>query len=112
MVSHPLTREDGTHHLITEYERAAVVSERHVRLPLRPPLSFFADPLVPLVPPRVDAWFGFNPLACARGLVARRLRRVRSVVLWSVDFVPDRFGRGTPATRLYDRIDRLCCLHA
>ena len=112
MVSHPLTREDGTRHVITRYERGAVVGERRLRVPVRPPLSFLADPFVPVLPPRVDAWFGFNPLACARGLVARRLRRARSVVLWSVDFVPDRFGPRTPATRLYDRIDRLCCLRA
>jgi glycosyltransferase involved in cell wall biosynthesis len=112
MVSHPLTREDGMRHVITEYDRGAVVGERRVTVRLRPPLSFLADPAVPLVPSRVDAWFGFNPLACARGLVARRMGRARSVVLWSVDFVPDRFGSGTFATRVYDRIDRLCCRRA
>jgi len=32
-------------------------------------------------------------------------------VLWSVDFVPGRFGR-TPLTRLYDGLDRLCCRRA
>jgi len=30
-------------------------------------------------------------------------------MLWSVDFVPDRFGRGTLPTRIYDRLDRVCC---
>jgi glycosyltransferase involved in cell wall biosynthesis len=65
-----------------------------------------------LLPTRVDAWFGFNPLACARGLAARRTGRARRVVLWSVDFAPDRFGRGTLPTRIYDRVDRLCCRHA
>jgi glycosyltransferase involved in cell wall biosynthesis len=60
----------------------------------------------------VDVWFGFNPLACARGLVARRLGRARAVYLWSVDFVPDRFGRGSVLTRIYDRVDRLCCTNA
>src|SRR4029450_12733596 len=82
---------------------------RPARLPPRPPLSFALDPFVPLLPPRVDAWFGFNPLACARGFAARGAGRI---VLWSVDFVPDRFGPGTVATRLYDRLDRYCCEHA
>jgi phosphatidylinositol alpha-mannosyltransferase len=81
-------------------------------VPLTPPASYAADPFVPLRPPRVEAWFGFNPLACARGLVARRLGGARRVVLWSVDFVPDRFGAGTVATRIYDRLDRLCCTRA
>jgi glycosyltransferase involved in cell wall biosynthesis len=105
---HPLTPEQGTTHLVTRYSGGERVAERRVRLPLRPPASFALDPFVPLLPPRVDMWFGFNPLACARGLVARADR----VVLWSVDFVPDRFGRGTLATRIYDRLDRLCCLRA
>jgi glycosyltransferase involved in cell wall biosynthesis len=107
-VLHPLSAEQGRTHVMASYVGGERVSERHVRLPLRPPASFVLDPFVPLLPPRVDVWFGFNPLACARGLVARAGR----VVLWSVDFVPDRFGRDTLATRIYDRLDRLCCVRA
>lgn len=111
-IFHPLTPEQGTRHRITVYDNGAQVRERSVRLPLKPPASFALDPFVPLLPPHVDAWFGFNPLACARGLVARRQRRARQVVLWSVDFVPDRFGSGTLPTRVYDRLDRLSCMRA
>jgi glycosyltransferase involved in cell wall biosynthesis len=111
-IFHPLTREQGTHHRIAMYADGAQVRERNVRLPLKPPASFVLDPFVPLLPPQVDVWFGFNPLACARGLVARGQHRARRVVLWSVDFVPDRFGRGTLPTRIYDRVDRLCCVRA
>jgi glycosyltransferase involved in cell wall biosynthesis len=111
-IFHPLTPEQGTRHRITVYDNGAQVKERSVRLPLKPPASFALDPFVPLLPPHVDAWFGFNPLACARGLVARRQRRARQVVLWSVDFVPDRFGSGTLPTRIYDRLDRLSCMRA
>jgi glycosyltransferase involved in cell wall biosynthesis len=107
-IFHPLTPEQGTDHRIATYAGGHLVRERSVRAPLKPPLSFALDPFVPPLPPRVDTWFGFNPLACTRGLVARAGR----VVLWSVDFVPDRFGRGTLATRIYDRLDRLCCLRA
>jgi len=111
-IFHPLTPEQGRTHLVRTYAGGAQVRERSVRLPLRPPASFALDPFVPLFPPKVDAWFGFNPLACARGLVARRQRRAGCVVLWSVDFVPDRFGHGTLPTRIYDRVDRLCCQRA
>jgi glycosyltransferase involved in cell wall biosynthesis len=107
-VFHPLTPEQGRSHRIATYGAGAQIGERVVRFPLRPPASFALDPFVPLFPPRVDAWFGFNPLACARGFVAR----ADQVVLWSVDFVPDRFGRGTIATRIYDRLDRLSCRRA
>src|SRR5437588_2010327 len=111
-IFHPLTPEQGTRHVITRYEGGQRVDERTVRLPLRPPLSFMLDPLVPLLPERVEVWFGFNPLACARGLLARRQGRADSVFLWSVDFVPERFGPGTVRTRIYDRLDRLCCMRA
>jgi glycosyltransferase involved in cell wall biosynthesis len=111
-IFHPLSAYEGTRHVITTYAGGTRVEEHTVRLPLKPPLSYPVDPLVPIVSPRVDAWFGFNPLACARGLVDRKLGRARRVVLWSVDFTPDRFGSGGLMTRLYDRIDRLCCLRA
>jgi glycosyltransferase involved in cell wall biosynthesis len=111
-VFHPLTREQGTMHVVAEYVAGEVVRTRDIRIPLRPPLSFAVDAFIPLRLPRVDIWFGFNPLACARGLAARRLGRAERVVLWSVDFVPDRFGRGTPLTNLYDRLDRRCCTNA
>jgi glycosyltransferase involved in cell wall biosynthesis len=111
-IFHPLTPEQGTRHHLAVYADGVLVSERSVRLPLKPPASFVLDPFVPLLPAHVDAWFGFNPLACARGLVARGQHRARRVVLWSVDFVPDRFGSGTLPTRIYDRVDRWCCLRA
>lgn len=111
-VLHPLTREQGTTHLVSSYANARLERERAIHLPLRPPLSYVVDPLVPVRVPRVDVWFGFNPLACARGLVARRLGRARRVVLWSVDFVPHRFGRRSPITHVYDTLDRLACIRA
>jgi glycosyltransferase involved in cell wall biosynthesis len=111
-VLHPLTPEQGTTHRVTRYEAGGPVAARSIDLRVRPPLSFATDPLVPLRLPRVDVWVGFNPLACARGLAQRRLRRARRVVLWSVDFVPDRFGRGKPLTKLYNGLDRFGCTHA
>jgi glycosyltransferase involved in cell wall biosynthesis len=108
-VFHPLTPEQGRRHRVTTYADKKLLDEREVTLPLRPPASYALDCFVPPLPPKADAWFGFNPLACARGLLPPR---PRYVVLWSVDFVPDRFGAGTLATRIYDRLDRLCCRRA
>jgi glycosyltransferase involved in cell wall biosynthesis len=112
MVAHPLTPEQGRGHVVTSFKRGRTTSSRTTRTPFRPPVSFALDPIVPLGYPRVDVWFGFNPLAAARGLAQRRLGRAGRVVLWSVDFTPDRFGAGTLLTRLYDRLDRLGCSHA
>jgi glycosyltransferase involved in cell wall biosynthesis len=110
-VSHPLTHEQGVRHVVAEYRNGRLAKTRSVAFPLGPPLSYAADPFIPIRLPAVDLWFGFNPLACARGLVAQRLGQTERVVLWSVDFVPDRFGRGALLTRIYDGLDRLCCTH-
>lgn len=40
------------------------------------------------------------------------MRRAAAVVLWSVDFTPDRFGEDALLTRVYDRLDRFACRHA
>lgn len=111
-IFHPLTPEQGTRHLVTRYEDGRAVQTRSIPVPVRAPASFAVDPLVPLLPPRARVWFGFNPLACARGLAARGTRRAERVILWSVDFVPDRFGAGTVPTRVYDAVDRMCCRRA
>jgi glycosyltransferase involved in cell wall biosynthesis len=112
MVSHPLLAEQGRKHVVTTYDGERLMRSRGVWTPLRPVASYALDPLIPLGMPRVAAWFGFNPLACARGLLQRRLGWAGKVVLWSVDFSEDRFGAGTPLTRLYDALDRLCCRRA
>jgi glycosyltransferase involved in cell wall biosynthesis len=106
-VFHPLEPENAPQHVVTVYEPGREPRERRVRLPSRPPYTYVLDPLVPLWPERVDGWFGFNNLACARGLLARRLGRAGKVVYWAVDFVPDRFGDNF-LTRAYDRLDAFC----
>jgi glycosyltransferase involved in cell wall biosynthesis len=111
LVNHPLVPEAGNEHVISSYAGGKLTDRRAVSLPNRPPLTFALDVLVPLRLPRCDVWFGFNNLACARGLVLRRLGRVDKAFYWAVDFVPERFGAGL-LTSLYNRLDRHVCLHA
>lgn len=112
VVFHPLTAEDGNRHLITTYVNGHQTDHRSIRLPARPPLTYPLDAVVPPRLPKADGWFAFNNLLCVRGLLARRLRRADTVIYWAVDFVPDRFGAGTPQTQIYDRLDRFCCERA
>jgi glycosyltransferase involved in cell wall biosynthesis len=111
-VVHPLTAEDGDSHLTITYEAGRPPHERALRFPTRPPYTYPLDALVPFRTPRVDGWFAFNNLLCARGLVERRLGRAGHVVYWAVDFVPDRFGRDRAMTRAYDALDAYCCRRA
>jgi glycosyltransferase involved in cell wall biosynthesis len=110
-VAHPLDRDSDGRHVVSTYREGELVDERSIALPSRPPLTF---PLDVVVPPRLspsDAWFGFNNLACLRGLARRRAGRTGKVFYWAVDFVPDRFGPGL-LTRAYDRLDRVACRSA
>lgn len=111
-VSHPLMSEDGDRHEIVVYESSQPVRRRSFRLPTYIPYTYPLDVLVPPRLPRADAWIAFNNLLCARGLLERQRRRVRKVIYWAVDFVPDRFGAGSPLTRAYDLLDAHCCRRA
>lgn len=110
-ISHPLLAEGDTRHEIEVRRPGLPPAVRRVALPCRPPYTYPLDLVVPPRAPRVDGWFGFNGLACARGLVARARGRAGRVVYWCVDFVPERFGR-SPLTRIYDAVDRECCRRA
>lgn len=102
-VSHPLVAEGPNTHVVTTY-RDGKVSERAVRLPNKPPYTYLFDPLAPLRLPKDDIWFGFNNLACLRGLARKKVGRTKKVIYWAVDFVPNRFGTGI-ATKGYDKVD-------
>lgn len=106
-VAHPLVPEGGGEHFVTTYADGKV-TERVRQLPNRPPYTYGFDPFVPLRLPPCTAWFGFNNLACLRGLARRKVGRTKKVYYWAVDFVPQRFGKN-PATKAYDLTDKLVC---
>jgi glycosyltransferase involved in cell wall biosynthesis len=110
-IFHPLMTIGEPDHEVKVWERGRLVHERVYHLPSRPPLTYPLDLLVPLWPPKVDLWVGYNALATWRGLEARRLGRAGQVVYWGVDFVRDRFGRN-PVTGFYEWLDGHCCRRA
>lgn len=110
-IFHPLVPEDGGRHEIQRWAAGEHAGSRVIRLPSRPPLTYPLDLAIPPWPRATDAWFGFNGLACARGVAARAVGRAGAVVYWCVDYVDERFGRG-PLTRAYMAVDRFCCIRS
>ena len=110
-VFHPLTRDDAGRHEMTTWENGVLVTKRTWSLPSRPPITFPLDLLTPISMPKVDCWFGFNALACWRGIRARDRRQTQKAIYWCVDFVRSRFGPGL-VTRFYERLDGFCCSRA
>lgn len=112
IVLHPLNRGDPPVHHVSQWRDGRQVAQRELRRPSRPPLSYALDVLTPLWRPRVDGWLGFSNLSALHGIARRRAGLAGAVAYWAVDFVPDRFGAGSPLSRAYDRVDRLVSTRA
>jgi glycosyltransferase involved in cell wall biosynthesis len=106
MVVHPLAASDRGYHRILRYTDGQLSSERRIRLPSTPPLTYPLDLLAPPLLPRGDVVIAFNNLHAARALLSRPRR---TVIYCAVDFVPHRFGAGTLLTRVFEEVDRWVC---
>lgn len=111
VITHPLVPEGANEHWVDTHRGGKMVGRSIRRRPHRPPFTYPLDLFTPLRVPVADVWIGFNCLATAQGLVARRLGRVSRVVHWNVDFAPRRFG-ASAVTRAYEWLDRRCVVLA
>ena len=84
---------------------------RRVRFaPLRYWLDFWRTIRVVLgLPGRYDVYVGNGCFDTLPGLLLRRLGKVRRVVMYSIDYVPD--AHGALIGRIYRLLDRFCCYH-
>ncbi len=94
-------------HIISDYKDGKTTT-RTIKLLNKPPYTYGFDLVTPLNLPKATIWFGFNNLACLRGLVRKKTGRVDAVVYWAVDFVADRFGKN-PLTHVYKSLDKMVC---
>jgi len=60
---------------------------------------------------KYDLYVGVDPLNCLLGLIFRRLGRTEKVVLYTIDYVPARFGNPL-LNGLYHLVDSLCASKA
>lgn len=111
MINHPLVAEGSNKHIVTVYENGKQTSQKKYALPNKPPYTFVLDPFVPLTHDETTAWFGFNNLACLKGLMQKRRGKAEKVYYWAVDFVPNRFGSGL-MTKAYNKADKKVCIEA
>lgn len=76
---------------------------------LRPNLEPWSYPLNLTIPlgatEEISCWFGFNNLSTLRGVFYGR-KKIRKVCSWYIDFVPERFGKKTIPTIVYEKLDR------
>jgi len=111
VVVHPLVAGNQNMHLIHTYKKGKLLRKKSIRMLNNPPYTYVLDSFIPARLVKDSVWFGFNNLACLKGLIRRSFGGTQKVVYWAVDFVPDRFGPGF-ATKVYDAVDRYVCTHA
>jgi glycosyltransferase involved in cell wall biosynthesis len=106
-ISHPLNREDPPVHRVVEWRKGQLVNTREITLPSRPPATYLLDAFAPFRRGKHDVCLAFSNLSAIHAIARRRSGRFGKVVYWAVDFVPDRFGRGSWLTKAYDTADRI-----
>src|SRR6266404_4157085 len=70
-VFHPLVPEGDNKHIVSTYSDGKQ-THKATKLPNKPPYTYLFDPFTPAHLPPSTAWFGFNNLACLRGLASRK----------------------------------------
>ncbi len=109
-ISHPLGAESAGVHIVSDFQ-AGESTEKKIKLFNKPPYTFLFDLFIPLKLPESTLWFGFNNLACVRGLIRRKFGRTDTVAYWAVDFVPERFGKSIVSSA-YKKLDKFTAKHA
>ena len=60
---------------------------------------------------RIDLFIGVDNLNAFAGLILRRMGWVKTVVFYTIDYVPQRF-ENRALNGVYHQVDRFCCEHA
>jgi glycosyltransferase involved in cell wall biosynthesis len=110
-IAHPLFARGGPSYL-RRYQ-AGRLTKTMEKPPPRYPGRFVVEVSRTLrwVDGRWDLFIAGDPLLAIAGLWLRRRRRVRRLVLYSIDYSPRRFSNPV-LNRVYHRIDRLAAQHA
>jgi len=113
-MGHPFGYAPDVRPLLERWQEGVLVTRRHVRWRRGTPelVSWARDVALTLVwgfrtPGTADVFVGCDSLLAATGLMLRRLGKARIVVLWTIDYVPERFGNPV-LNRIYHAFDKLC----
>lgn len=59
----------------------------------------------------IDIFFGVDPLNAAAGVVLQKIKRVKKIIYYTIDYNPNRFNNRL-LNRLYHLLDAFCLTHA
>lgn len=110
VIRHPLVKDQVKPHEIVCYENGKLKNTKKIRLPFFPPASYVFDLIVPKLPvgEKIDVWVGYNNLNTYRGIRHKKRSVVQAVVYMCIDFTPQRFGKKSPISKVYDKLDEYC----
>ena len=103
---HPFEEDKRMGFHLKEIITANTKTSTLYKRPIWEPWSYPLNLSIPLgAKDQISCWFGFNNLSSLRGTLYGT-KRIRQICSWYIDYVPDRFGRNTLPTFLYNRLDK------
>lgn len=112
-IGHPLFCNTNVRSFYEIYENGTLIKEKKTfKLPLKEPISYLKDVYYTIlwilsIPTKFDLYVGANPLNALVGIIFKRIRKVKKVVFYSIDYTPRRFNNRF-LNWIYHRIDTFC----
>lgn len=117
VIRHPFHYSADTRSSVEVFEKGAFVSKRYFEIPRVGELLLYAKDLILTLfimfstKTVFDVYIGVDPLNGVSGLILRRLRRVKKVVLYTIDLPVKRFNRPFLDT-MYHKLDIFCATNS
>lgn len=115
-ISHPFHYAPQTRSVARLYERGKPVKEiRAPQIRATELLLYFKDLILTLafaliLKSKFDIYVGADPLNAFAGIILKRIKFVRFVVFYTIDYIPARFNN-TLVNGVYNFLDKICVEH-
>lgn len=115
-IGHPFSYCEDVSSFFEKYQKGKMVNQKKL-YPVKLPgiLMFFKDAVLTLVwvlfsEEKYDIFFGVNILNAFVGLILKKLGKVERAILYTIDFIPQRFPNKT-LNWIYHQVDNFCIKH-
>lgn len=112
-IGHPFSYCEDTSSFFIKYRQGRIVEQKKI-YPFRLPgiLMFFKDALLTFIwvsssREKYDLYFGVDNLNAFVGLLLKKFKRVKRVIFYTIDFIPQRFPNKI-LNWIYHQIDNIC----
>lgn len=111
-IGHPLFYNTDANSFCRIYKKGALIKDKILKWKLPEPFNYLKDIFytflwVIKVPQRFELYIGVNCLNALIGIILKKLRRVKKVIFYAIDYVPNRFNNKF-LNWVYHKVDTFC----